>query len=84
MSKGLEALEMMGMTVDVMCSTEYVEAKKVVERELKALEIIKKKQVNVWAFNMCNSVGAYNASRPNDMAKPLTQEEFDFLKEALK
>lgn len=41
MSKGLEALEMMGSTVDVMCSTEYNEAKKIVEKELKALEVIK-------------------------------------------
>lgn len=38
MSKELEALEMMNMTVDIMCSTEYNEAKKIVEQALKEYE----------------------------------------------
>ena len=41
MSEGLEALEMMNMTVDVMCSTEYNEAKKIVEQALKEYEQLK-------------------------------------------
>ncbi len=45
MNKGLEALEMMEMTVDVMCSREYNEAEKIVEKSLKALEILKEKLV---------------------------------------
>ena len=55
-----------------------------IEKALKALKIIKEKQVNVWAFNMCDAVGVYNASIPNVMIKRLTQEEYDLLKEELK
>lgn len=61
------------------CPDDTTDAKKI-----KAFGIIKEKQVNIWALNMCGAVGAYNASRPNDMVKPLIQEEYDLLKEVLK
>ena len=81
MSKGLEALEnirhydsRVGLHED-----DY----EVIGKELKALEIIKNKCVDVcdiicFAYSLCN----YNRSRQG--LSLLTQEEFDLLKEVLK
>ena len=53
------------------------------DKELKALEIVKEKKVNAWILAICNEVGVYNAAIPNDIMKRLTLEEFDLLKEVL-
>lgn len=55
-----------------------------ISKELKALEIIKEKRVNVWILTISKDVKIYNASIPNDFMKHLTKEEFDLLKEVLK
>jgi len=90
MSKGLEALNDLRTFSDCLATNKRFpkvfkesDCYDTIEKELKSLEIIKEKQVNVWAFSMCNAVGAYNASLPNDSTKPMTQEEFDLLKEVL-
>ena len=49
--------------------------------KLKALEIIKEKEVNIHIFRHCSDLAAYN-----DMAEEnqkLTQQEYDLLKEVL-
>lgn len=49
-----------------------------VNKEHKALEIIKDKEVNVEIFNSCPNLYEYN-----NWATQLTQEEFDLLREVL-
>lgn len=49
--------------------------------KLKALEIIRKKGVNLFKLKMCDSVEEYN--KLCNSASPLTQEEYDLLKEVL-
>ena len=57
-----------------------------IEKELKALEIIKKKKVNIFAFYKC--CGWHNPSNYNDSIGcpvncEITQEEYNLLKEVL-
>ena len=54
----------------------------IVEKELKALEIIKSKKVNVIIFQGCNDLKEYNKYLIK--WKRLTEEEFILLKEVLK
>ena len=55
----------------------------IIEKELKALEIIKDKFVNVAIFMGCDSLEEYN-KHPLTMRKGrLTQEEYELLKEVL-
>lgn len=60
---------------------ELVREKQKNEKELKALEIIKEKEVNVKCIMSGWSLGKYNSYQAHIS---LTQEEFDLLKEALK
>lgn len=52
-----------------------------IEKSLKALEIIKKKKVDVWFILISNSVEDYNLN--SGCKYPLTQEQYDLLKEVL-
>ena len=52
-------------------------------KKLKVLEIIKEKRVNVWAIDMSENATEYNFSLVNDIPKPISQEEYDLLKEVL-
>lgn len=68
----------------------YPDEIQVIEKELKVLEIIKKKRVNVRAFLKCchreDGLLIYNNQCDNKSvaeSKELTQEEFDLLKERL-
>ena len=62
-----------------------------IEKELKALEIIKKKNVDVFFLrNNCDTVEEYNKEINNNTmhycygnCRELTQEKFDLLKEVL-
>lgn len=54
-----------------------------VEKPLKALEIIKKKGVNVSLVLRCNTTKEYNKYFEIDFEK-LTEEEYDLLREVLK
>lgn len=55
-----------------------------VARRLKALEIIKKKKVNLLFLFQCFKIGGVNGYNSGYVYKKLTQEEFDLLKEVLK
>jgi len=76
MSKGLEALK-------EICGYYYQSPQyKLIEKELKALEIIKTKKVNVMIFLGCDNLEEYN-KHPLTW-NYLTQEEYDLLKEVLR
>ena len=51
-------------------------------KKLKALEIVKKKLVNVWCVSMV-SLEEYNNKFVNQEWRKLTQEEYDLLKEVV-
>lgn len=53
---------------------------KTIEKELKALKIIKEKEVDIKAFNDLQDLQDYNYY----CSPELTQEEYDLLKEVLK
>lgn len=57
----------------------------IIEKALKALEIIKNKQVNVRYLFQCKSLRQYNFiyEGTNQSELCLTEEEYDLLKEAL-
>ena len=89
MIKGLEALKRMGEKV---LYSEYAEYPKVkgladyetVKKELKALEIIKNKKVDVDYLDECIRTEAFHLSAYNfSSSQKLTQEEYDLLKEVL-
>lgn len=52
-----------------------------IEKSLKALEIIKKKTVDIWLIQNKKTLKQYNSMV--DESRQLTQEEFDLLKEVL-
>ena len=91
MSKGLEALKC--LITDLVKfpdnSLAYAMQKDevdTIEKELKALEIIKKKQVNI--ISLLSSIEWYNPSHYNDsvgcpIGCELTQKEYNLLKEVL-
>ena len=80
MSKGLEAFD--NIKDEMLEWTEgYEEDLDIVEKELKALEIIKNKKVNVIILMGCDTIEEYN-KHPLTWNK-LTQEEYELLKEVL-
>lgn len=89
---GLEALKKLPKWLDDEhrdSEEEYFKASeeyKAIEKELKAFEIIKEKRVNVYAIEVCCSATDYNdeIDEYDDVTKPLTQDEFNLLKEVMK
>ena len=86
MSKGLEALKHLytrtPATTNAICVMDY----EIIQKELKALEIIKIKKVNVWSLYTSfrtKELWAYNNGTIAREYK-LTQEEYELLKEVLK
>ena len=79
MSKGLEALECIKMAYE---DREYMP---IIEKELKALEIIKNKNVDIAILKNTENVEQYNNTILLffKCSKELTQEEYDLLKEVL-
>ena len=57
-----------------------------VKKKLKAFEIINEKNVNVGMLKRSESVGSYHYKMDElrDKCKPLTEDEFNFLKEEMK
>ena len=93
MSKGLKALKNINVLQItskeqppkfIRLSDVFKEDYKTIEKELKALEIIKKKNVNIKDLKNANGLADYNMwyLRYN-YDYYLTQEEYDFLKEVL-
>ena len=56
---------------------------RVIEKKLKALEIIRKKRVNIGDFVRCKNIEDYNEYCCYNEKEQLTQEEYDLLKEVL-
>ena len=87
MSKGLKALESLVDTMPfAFIETNSMREIKIIEKELKALEIIKNKKVNM--ISLQSSIEWHNPSHYNDsvgcpVGCELTQEEYDLLKEVL-
>ena len=98
--KGLEALNKIanikmkeqyktikgGCFVYRVVSDDYSKELKIIEKELKALEIVKNKRVDIvgvliYAFNQENGCEFYNSYMSKEIE--LTQEEYDLLKEIL-
>lgn len=87
MIKGLEALEHLYAKLSCKSSIEEINENlqeyDIIEKELKALKIIRDKFVNVTIFMGCDSLEEYN-KHPLTMRKGiLTKEEYDLLKEVL-
>ena len=88
MSEGLEALEELKQDLTPMhfSRIEKLDRYNVIEKELKALEIIKEKKVNVDYLDECIRTEVYPLSTYNDMVednRKLSQEEYDLLKKVL-
>lgn len=90
MSKELEALDRLycagRLDLDYVLNGKQNQDYKIIEKALKALEIIKNKQVNVCYLFQCKSLRQYNFiyKGTNQSELCLTQEEYDLLREALK
>lgn len=93
MSKGLKALEKITEHLDLDDEYFYKQEKvdeDTIKQSLKALEIIKKKEVNIhsWHYNNCNKI-PYEIYKQSIMTQSisnelLTQEEYNLLKEVLR
>ena len=90
MSKALELLERIENEYSIDEAVFYKEDFKQVRKELKALEIIKEKNVSVAMLKSCVTVKMYNTIafdeehfKDKDYARKLTEEEFNLLKEVL-
>ena len=83
MSKGLKALESLVETMPfALIETNSMKYVKIIEKELKALEIIKNKKVNVSLLSCSEWLDFYNQEIAYK-EKELTKEEYDLLKEVM-
>lgn len=87
MSKGLEALKNIKREKPTFFSAIYdgdmwKEDVEAIEKGLKALEIIKKKGINIFEIRFSYSLEEYNMCK-GEAGDVLTQEEYTLLKEAL-
>lgn len=78
MSKELEALQDLSKLVFIYGSVQQYQ---IIEKSLKALEIIKEKEVNVFIFLHSGCLESYNDMV--EVNRKLTEEEYDLLKEVL-
>ena len=91
MSKGLESLERINKSVIVIGdngeSQQYAKDYSCIEKELKALEIINNKHVNIYWLKLADNLSEYNyfvADLPTNSTEDFTEEEFKLLKEVVK
>ena len=81
---GLEALNVLARNVESLEIDTFYECKgayQTLEKSLKALEIIKKKTVDIWLIQNKKTLKQYNSMV--DESRQLTEEEFNLLKEVL-
>ena len=88
MSKGLEILENAKKRDGLPLNTNFAPITEkeieIIEQELKALEIIREKNVDIQTLKRTNNVYEYNSYVAKGLGeKPLTQEEYDLLKEVM-
>lgn len=84
MSKGLDAFAsicVLDTEIDMYSERERFKDVQTVKKELMAFEIIKNKDVDVVALRISTSLKQYNCKE--DGRCPLTQEEYDLLKEVM-
>ena len=85
MSKELEALERLycagRLDLDYVLNGKQNQDYKIIEKALKALEIIKNKEVNVFVLLHSGNLKIYNDIVEDN--RKLTQEKYDLLKEVL-
>ena len=85
-SRGLEALERLycagNLELDYVCSNKHEEDYELIETELKALEIIKEKRVDIGWLIRSENCSKYNLGVGTQQA--LKKTEYDLLKEVLK
>ena len=62
---------------------EYDEAFEIIEKELKAFEIIKEKKVDVYRLMQCHFVAEYNMTYVRKRKYELRKYEYDLLNEVL-
>ena len=79
---GLEALEQLRNDIENRALLFSEDKLEIIEKELKALEIIKEKKVNLDILTQCDSVELYNKCI-HYFDRQLTQEEYDSLKKVL-
>jgi hypothetical protein len=77
---GLEALKIVERDCEDLEQVPYGEFA-LIEKSLKALEIIKEKTVDIWLIQNKKTLKQYNSMV--DESRQLTEEEFDLLKEVL-
>ena len=81
---GLEALNILARNVEYLKIDTFYECKgayQFLEKSLKALEIIKEKNVNIYQIKYMETLDDYNSVRGEE--DRLTEEEFNLLKEVL-
>lgn len=87
MTKGLEALDNLRSMVSLSQDCHYKESNKLcdtIEKELKALEILKNKNIDLFYLQDTTELERYNdACDYYRNLSYLTQEEYDLLKETL-
>jgi len=77
---GLEALKIVERDCEDLEQVPYGEFA-LIEKSLKALEIIKEKTVDIWLIQNKKTLKQYNSMV--DESRKLTEEEFNLLKEVL-
>lgn len=80
---GLEALNKIQHDFGQLKGQELVNCYEIVWKFLKALEIIKEKNVDIRWIEVCDTVKDYNKGRDEHLNYELTLEEFILLKEVL-
>ena len=79
---GLEALQIVERDCEDLEQVPYGEFA-LIEKSLKALEIIKEKNVDIRWIEVCDTVKDYNKGRDEHLNYELSKEEFNLLKEVL-
>ena len=82
---GLEALNKIDNEVlyGVYAQEHYSNELTIIRKSLKALEIIKEKNVDIRWIEVCDTVKDYNKGKDEHLNYELTLEEFNLLKEVL-
>ena len=84
MSKDLEALQYFYNLEDLQGGRDkFWESYRIIEKSLKALEIIRKNRVDIVMLLKCNNVDDYNFWSESWDYENITQEEFELLKAVL-